>query len=54
MDNQDYKKYKVSMHFLFITEVEAESEKFAISNARDKLHAGGRPDETNIDVEEIL
>lgn len=47
------KLYRVTMHFLFVTEVEAESERFAISIARDKLHAGGRPDETNNEVEEI-
>ena len=47
------KKYRVTMHFLFVTEVEATNEREAISEARDRLNAGAHPDETNNEVEEI-
>lgn len=47
------KRYKVTLHFTFVTEVEAQSERFAISSARDNLNRGAKPKETNIEVEEI-
>ena len=51
--DKDYKGYKVTLHFIFVAEVEAVCERDAISRARDRLHAGGRPEETHTDVEEI-
>ena len=49
MDN----KYKVALHFIFVTEVTADNERDAISRARDNLHRGAKTEETNADVEEI-
>ena len=47
------KTYRVAIHFLYITEVEATNEREALSEARDKLNTGAHPDETNTEVEEL-
>jgi hypothetical protein len=54
MTKVKYKKYKVALHFLFITEVEAINERWAINRAREEMKRGSQPEETNADVEEIL
>jgi len=51
--DKKYKKYKVALHFIFVTEVEAINERFAISRAHEEMKRGSTPEETNADVEEI-
>ena len=46
-------KYKVAIHYIHVTEVFAPSEDDAVSYARDEIHNGGTPEETNYEVELI-
>lgn len=47
------KHYKVTLHLLYTADVYAENKDDAISYARDGLHDGGIPEETNNEVGEI-
>lgn len=47
------KHYKVMLHLLYTVDVYAVDKDDALSYARDNLHDGGIPEETNNEVEEI-